>query len=657
LILVQLGNSDRDKRDLLTIVNFHPARSVAGFAPPLFSCPLRAVAAVGQVVSYRAMPTDPASSTASRLLSEAQRSAAAGDPAGAARLLRAVLERWPGNAQAAGELARLVAVSRKAAGAEAGRIAASLQTGDAAGALALAAAVLPRAPCHPDLHYLRGLALAASGKLAEARAALEFALVLEPARHDALMALGSVAMRQNDPVTAAAAFRKALGARPGDADAAGNLGLALTEAGQPEEALPHLRQAEGAAQDCPAQVRVQFNLGNCLRALGRADAALAAYDRALALAPDHWGAMNNRGTLLLETGDLSAARDAFRAALALRPDAASARRNLADLHRFAPDDPELARLRADQAAATDPAARMQLSFALGKALDDAGAFDEAFAAFAEGNRLRKAAHGYDPAPDALLFRTLHAMAPPAPLAVAPCAPCPVFVTGLMRSGTSLVEQILAAHPDVAAAGEMEAMTRLALPLMERVAARPDRPVAAHDLLALRDGYLRALQPRARGRAVVTDKMPANFRWIGLILAALPEARILHLSRDPMAVGWSTFRTCFTARGNGHAWDLADIGRYIAWHDGLMAHWRDLYGDRVTVIRYEDLVTAPDGPARVVAAAGLAWHDAVTDFATAETQVRTASAAQVRQGIYRGSSDRWRDYAAHLEPLARAAGIV
>lgn len=599
------------------------------------------------------MPARDAPTSAAQSLALARKAEASGRPVEAARVLRAILTRFPSHAAARDALDRLVLASRRAAGAQAALPARHLSARDPRAALAQADALLRVAPCHPDVHLLRGLALSALGQVAAARQALELAVLLDPSRHDAQMALGVAAQRLDDLTAAEAAFRAAVALRPDDADALNNLGLVLTDADRADEALPLLERA-ALAGGPPA--RVAFNLANCLRAMGRVEAALAAYDRALTADPAHWGAANNRGTLLREAGRFDDARAALRGALAIRPDAATTRRNLADLHRFVPDDPELAALRTAHAQATDPQARMQLAFALGKALDDLGEFDAAFAAFAEGNRLRKAAHGYDPTVDARLFSTLQAMPALRPLRVPASGLRPVFVTGMMRSGTSLVEHILAAHPAVAAGGEMEALTRLSLPLLERVAARAaDLPTPA-DLAALRAGYLAALSRRADGRGVVTDKMPANFRWIGLILSALPEARILHLRRDPMAVGWSIFRTCFTARGNGHAWDLVDIGTYTGHHDRLMAHWMALFPDRITVVDYRALTEAPDGPASVIAAAGLDWHPAVADFASAATQVRTASAVQVRQGIYTGSSDRWRDYAAHLGPLARAAGL-
>lgn len=585
------------------------------------------------------------------LMADARRALRDGRPLQAAASLRALLSRQPNHRAGAELLARMIADSLRAAGAEAGVSARALAAGRADLALPQVERLLARAPCHPDLHLQRGFALMALRRMAEARDAFAVAVLLEPKQAKAQMALGTAAMGAGDPAGAAVAFSTAVRLLPDDGDALNNLGLALTEAGRAEEAVAPL---ERAAELAPALARVPYNLGNALRALGQADAAMAAYDRALALDPAHWGAANNRGTLLRETGDIAGAEAAFAAALAIRPDAAETRRNWAEVRRFTAGDPAIAALRDDLDRAKDPRARMQLAFALGKALDDVRDPDEAFAAFAEGNRRRKEVFGYDPEADARLFGLLERLPPAPPLDVAPAPFRPVFVTGMMRSGTSLVEQMLAAHPDVAAGGELEVLGQLALPLAEACLAAPDSPPSAEQLVALREGYFAATARVAAGKPVLTDKMPANFRWIGLILAAFPEARVLHLQRDPMAVGWSIFRTCFTARGNGYAWDLADIGRFHHWHDRLMAHFHALYPGRIAEIVYEDLVAHPqDAPARVLSAAGLGWHPAAADFTRAATQVRTASAVQVRQGIYKGSSDRWQNYAAHLGPLARA----
>lgn len=593
--------------------------------------------------------------SAEQTLSRARSLARSGQPLQAARLLRAVLDRYPANRNAQAALASLVAASTQAAGPTVALAGRALAAGKADEALRLADRIAAQGACLPDLHVLRGVALSGQARWPEARAAFDTALVLAPERAEARMGLGNAAFAQRDFAAAIDAFSAVLDRNPDHMDAANNLGLALTEADRPEEALPHLMRAAAARPD---RAQGPFNLGNCLRALGRAEEARAAYDRALALDPRHWGAANNLGTLLRETGDRAGAEAAFRRALTIRPEAAESRRNLAEVKRFAADDPDLMAIRAALDHATDARARMNLCFALGKALDDLAQVDAAFAAFAEGNRLRRQLHPYDPAADALLFDTLRQMfdRPPAPLSPEAGAIRPVFVTGMMRSGTSLVEQILAAHPDVAAGGELEAMTRAALPVAEQAAANPALPLDADALLRVRSSYLSQIARVAGGRAVLTDKMPMNFRWIGFILTALPEARVLHLRRDPMAVGWSIFRTCFTARGNGWAWDLGQIGAFHRAHDDLMQFWHSRFPGRITEVSYEALTEDPEARTRdILQAAGLAWHPACLDFAAARTQVRTASAVQVRQGIYRGSSEQWRAYARHLGPLQRALG--
>jgi tetratricopeptide (TPR) repeat protein len=550
-------------------------------------------------------------------------------------------------------MADRVASSAHAAGGGLAMAAHALTGGQAAQALRLADTIAARAPCLPDLHILRGAALSALARWADACAAFDLALVLAPDRIDARMGLGNAAFRHRDFATAIRSFSTVLDRQPDNIDATNNLGLTLTEADAPDKALPLLERAAAARPD---RAQGPFNLGNCLRALDRAGDARAAYERALALDPAHWGAANNLGTLLRETGDRAGAEAAFRRALAIRPDAADTRRNLAEVKRFAPDDPDLADIRQALQHEKDPRARMHLCFALGKALDDVGAVDPAFAAFDEGNRLRRQLHPYDPAVDALLFATLRRLfdVPPPSLSAGSGSFRPVFVTGMMRSGTSLVEQILAAHPDVAAGGELEAMTRAALPVAERAAADAALRLDHVTLRGLRDNYQSQVARIAGQKPVLTDKMPLNFRWIGFILTAFPEARVLHLRRDPMAVGWSIFRTCFTARGNGWAWDQAQIGAFQCQHDAMLAFWHSRFPDRITEVDYDALTEDPDRQTRaLVQAAGLSWSDRCLDFASAQTQVRTASAMQVRQGLYRGSSQQWRAYAHHLRPLADA----
>jgi hypothetical protein len=221
---------------------------------------------------------------------------------------------------------------------------------------------------------------------------------------------------------------------------------------------------------------------------------------------------------------------------------------------------------------------------------------------------------------------------------------------MMRSGTTLVEQILSSHSAVHGAGELETLGSLCLPVMETFHATKQRPTSA-DLQGLRDRYVDELTGLAQGGAVVTDKMPSNFLWIGFILASLPEAKIIHMRRDPVATCWSIFKHYFSSNGNGYAFDLKDVAAYYHLYAQLMQHWHDLFPGRVRDVPYETLTEEPDTWSRkIVEFSGLPWEEACLDFHMNKRAVRTASASQVRKKMYKGSSEAWMKYETQLASL-------
>ena len=233
-------------------------------------------------------------------------------------------------------------------------------------------------------------------------------------------------------------------------------------------------------------------------------------------------------------------------------------------------------------------------------------------------------------------------------------PQPIFIVGMMRSGTSLVEKILASHTRVFGAGELEFMGRLALPLARAAEADPALRIDRDTALSVRHGYLQALAGLPEQAPVITDKMPSNLTWVGFILTAFPQAKVIHLDRDPMAVGWSIYRHYFSQDGNGHAYDLTDIGRYYRLQQDLMAFWHQVFPGRILTLNYEALTEDQEGQTReLLAWCGLEWEDACLNFHQTPGLVRTASSAQVRRAMYRGSSEEWRKYESHLGPLKAA----
>jgi len=359
-------------------------------------------------------------------------------------------------------------------------------------------------------------------------------------------------------------------------------------------------------------------------------------------------------------GRLEEAAASFAETLRQKPGHALAHANLGLVGKARPGDPRIAQLRA---LAADPATgaddRISLGFALGKALDDTGETEGAFRAYSEANRLKRAQLGYDPARDAELFRLIRAIFEDEVEAAAPLpgARRPVFVVGMPRSGTTLVEQILSGHSRVCPAGELSLMEEITRPILDEARAAPGFRLSAEAAARVRAAYLAGLAKAAADASpVVTDKMPRNFRWIGFILAAMPEARIVHVRRAAPATCWSIFKLQFAGARHGYAYDLADIAAYYRLYLDLMDFWRARFPGAVLDVRYEALTEDPEREARAILDhCGLEWEPGCLDVRGSKYAVKTASLAQVRRGIYTGSSADWRRYEAHLGPLLRALG--
>lgn len=429
--------------------------------------------------------------------------------------------------------------------------------------------------------------------------------------------------------------------------------LALNILGSALHALGDIVKAV-AAYDRALTLHPEFaeaynNRGNAHKALGQADAALADFDRAIALRPGYAEAWFNRGNMLRDAGRFAEAIESYERAVSIVPDFAPAYRSLGSLKAWQAGDPLLAAMEAsrERLTATDPR-RAEICFALAKASEDLGDIDAGYRLLEEGNRLRAAALDYSIDTDRASFERIRSMAQYLPSAAAISADGkrtvrPIFIVGMMRSGTSLVEQILASHPDVHGAGELEVLNRLATPLLES----GGDPVPA-DITGLRSRYLKTLDERQVRAPVVTDKMPLNFRWIGLILSAFPNASIVHVHRNPVATCWSIYKHFFPAEGHGYAWQLADIADYFDLYRELMAFWHEQYPGVIYDLCYETLTEQQEAETRrLLDYCDLGWDPACLEFYRAERMVATSSVAQVRKRMYQGSSSAWRRYESML----------
>lgn len=439
------------------------------------------------------------------------------------------------------------------------------------------------------------------------------------------------------------AFLEALACRPADPEIHANLGHLLLTTGCVTAAL---QIYEAALERAPGSARAHFNYAAALRAAHRDEAAIVHYRAAIALRPDYLDARNNLANALASLGRLDEAAALLRSAIALAPGQPRLYGNLVHLVHMTADDPAVAALEALAPEALDEADRLQLHFALGKAYADLGRPAEALDQLQRGNALRRQRSGYDETATLALFDRIEAVFTPelvrAGRDAGLASPLPIFVVGMPRSGTSLIEQILASHPDVVGAGELRAIADAVAGL-----AYPESLptlVETDGLRGFARDYLARLSGLAPSGQRVVDKMPGNFLNLGLIHLALPGARILHIRRDPIDTCLSCFMTLF-AHGHEYSYDLAELGRYWRAYDRLMAHWhRVLPPGTILDVDYAAVVGDFDGEIRrVLAFCGLAWDDACRDFHRTARPVHTASAAQVRRPLYRKPQGLWQAY--------------
>jgi tetratricopeptide (TPR) repeat protein len=514
-------------------------------------------------------------------------------------------------------------------------------------------------PNYADALNNRGNALYELNRPAEALASYDKALVIRPDNAETLHNRGNVLSDLNRPAEALASYDRALALKPNYADALNNRGNALSDLNRPVEALASYDKALALQPD---YVGALNNRGNALRRLNRQVEALASYDKALALKPDYIDAYDNKGVVLTELGRFNEASIAFEWAIKFAPKRTRSFFRLTSSKRLALGDTHL---RAMEELARDmpllnTEEQIHLHFALAKALADIGDQERSFRHLLDGNALKRKQTAYDEAATLWDLERMRAALTGQIMrreeGSGERSSVPVFVLGMPRSGSTLIEQILASHPKVFAAGEIDDFVKAvvelygtaggALPLPEALSRMSGEQL--RQLGASYVGRIKGLAPTAER---IVDKLPGNFLFTGLIHLALPNARIIHTRRDVIDTCLSCFSQLF-AKNHPYSYDLAELGRYYQGYDALMAHWRGVLPENVMLeVQYEEVVADLEGQARrIVAHCGLEWDARCLDFHKTERSVRTASATQVRQPIYQSSVGRWRAYEAFLGPL-------
>jgi len=430
--------------------------------------------------------------------------------------------------------------------------------------------------------------------------------------------------------------------------------------------------AERAELLAPSDALTLDTLGVVWSRLGDHERAVAAFERAVAQTPFNADFHYNLAASLRILGRFDEAERELESVVRLAPRVYRAHSGLADLRKQTAADNHVARLELLlDGVGDDVDGELHLRHALAKELEDLGEYARAFAHLTAGKRRKRQTLGYSVTNDEALFATLERVFD-AERCAAPSVGCPsgepIFVVGLPRSGTTLVERILSAHSQVQSAGELQnfavALKRAAATPSNRVLDPQTIEKAIHcDLAAVGQRYIDSTRPLTGKTPHFVDKLPMNFFYIGFIHFALPNAKIVCLRRQPLDSCLSLYRQLFAVAFSYYnfTYDLGDIGRYYVLFDRLLAHWQQVLPGKVFEVSYEDLVAKQELTTRALLEfCGLPWQAQCLDFHTNTAPVATASSVQVRAPLYGTAVGRWRRYAAQIEPLItqlRGAGIA
>jgi tetratricopeptide (TPR) repeat protein len=543
-------------------------------------------------------------------------------------------------------------------------------------------------------HYNLGNNFRDTGHLREAVNTYQKAISISPEFADAHNNLGNAWRDLGQADAAINAYRQALEIQPGFAQARNNLGNALLDSGRLEEAIacykqalelnPHYPEAyynlgnayrdlnqiepailcyRQALQNKPDYIEALSNLGNVLRNIGQFDEALACYYQALEINPNYAKANLNLGKALMVLGKMSEAEHYFTKAIELAPAEVAAIASLLSLVPYQQSDPRFSQLEAAYEQRHELALedQIKLNFAMGKAMANQGEYHKSFTAYQEANHLRYQQAPFDESADILflentykfsdinLFSHCAALSKSVPAATEKRTP--IFIVGMPRSGTTLIEQILASHPAVFGGGELTMIDEIA----KNPHLFPENLQNMQDMLiALRKlgrEYLDRVWKLAPDADFITDKMPDNYRFLGLIHLMLPNAKIIHAIRDPMDTCFSCYTMHFT-HGHEYSFDLHMLGKRYKRYQKLMQHWHQvLPTGRILDLHYEDNVANPEAEAkRLLDFLGLPWDPACLKFYETRRAVNTASVSQVRKPIYDSSIARWKHFRPYLRPL-------
>ena len=509
-------------------------------------------------------------------------------------------------------------------------------------------------PNMPILFNLTGACYKELGELIRAGKMFEMAVLLNPKYSEAYFNLGVIHQELNDFNLAISNYKKAVSITPKYPEAYNNLGTSLYAIGEIQASIENLEWAIAYKHDF---AEAYNNLGRSLTDYGSVEKAIKNFKLAITHKLDYANAYFNLALSMKDIGDKDGFLENIMKTLEIKPEWGAANYHLSQLKKYKKNDTRIIEMQSFlEKSELDITDRINLNFALAKACDDIESHEKQFKYLETGNSLRKNQLKYTIERDLKLFSRIKDAFKPRPsnlnkklLKSKPFVP--IFILGMPRSGTSLVHQILDSHKDIYGAGELNIINKLVYPYVNENSKVHESGFLKDDFLSIRESYLDALIALNTDKKIIVDKMPLNFRYVGFILMAFPEAKIIHMQRDPMATCWSIFKSFFN--GNAYSFNQEDLADYYNLYKDLMIFWNKFFPGQIHNLCYEDLTNNQILETRnLLEYCGIDWDENCLNFHKSNTAVKTTSSMQVRQKMYKGSSEIWKKYEAYLQPLIK-----
>jgi tetratricopeptide (TPR) repeat protein len=528
------------------------------------------------------------------------------------------------------------------------------QAGNLQEAEILYLSILEKYQNYHEATYMLGVIAYQVGQYSLAIARFEQTLALKPNYVDAHNNLADALKAMGRLDEAIFHYKKTLSIKPDFPEPHINLGNCLSLLNRVDEAIDHFKQALSIKPDF---VKAHFNLGNSLKERGKMEEAISHYEKALALRPDLIAAHNNIGALLQDMGRKEEAIKHYEQALIIKPDFAWMHFNLTKIKPKQEQIPIIENLLASPTISIEDA--MYYHHALGNIYNEAKSYSNSFEHYLKGNKLKRKTIDYDAQKHTefvdRLIETYSEDYFQNKIVCGSDSELPVFILGMPRSGTTLVEQIVSCHPNVFGADELTTLANIEIAIIKHFETSMPYPECISlfeetNAQIYSAEYLQELRVFSRDATRITDKAPYNFLRIGLIKILFPKARIIHCKRNALDTCTSIFLNYF-ASGNEFSYDLTEIGQYYLDYKRLMEHWHNLFPNEIFDVQYEELISNQNEISQqLINYLGLEWDDACLDFHKNKRAVKTASNLQVRQPIYTKSVERWKRYENYLQPL-------